>query len=152
MPTQAVTLRRWQVVAAFLLLVASSVAVSVWNDRRIDQAEHRIQSNAASVEQLEEQAAELEAANQRQNEFRADLVRARERADLVICREIEKVKERIRATVTVDRAEFRDTLTQLNIDPDSEQGQALFARAKANEEETLERFRARNCKVLTSRP
>jgi hypothetical protein len=51
-PTRAVTLHRWQVVAAFLVVVLSSVLVAVWNDYRIDQAEKRITANSARSDDI----------------------------------------------------------------------------------------------------
>jgi hypothetical protein len=44
-PNEVVTLRRWQVIAAFVLLVVGATGVAFWNDYRIDQAEDRIQRN-----------------------------------------------------------------------------------------------------------
>jgi len=145
MPNRPVMLNRWQLVAAFLLLVASSVAVALWNDHRIDQAETRILRNSASI-------TDLRLTNAAQNALRNQIVRRARHADLTICQETEKIKERIRATVHVDRASFQNTLAQLGIEPDSSQGLALFAQAKASERETLARFSPKNCKALTVRP
>lgn len=59
-PNRVVTLHRWQIVAAFLALVASSVLVALWNDYRIDQAGDRISRNTASAADLQHASEELE--------------------------------------------------------------------------------------------
>lgn len=44
-PNEVVTLRRWQVLAVFVLLVLGATGVAFWNGYRIDQAEERVQRN-----------------------------------------------------------------------------------------------------------
>lgn len=44
-PNEIVTLRRWQVLAAFVLLTLGATGVAFWNGYRIDQAEQRILRN-----------------------------------------------------------------------------------------------------------
>lgn len=44
-PNEVVVLRRWQVLAAFVLLTLGATGVAFWNGYRIDQAEKRIQRN-----------------------------------------------------------------------------------------------------------
>lgn len=44
-PNEIVTLRRWQVLAAFVLLTLGATGVAFWNGYRIDQAEDRIERN-----------------------------------------------------------------------------------------------------------
>lgn len=46
-PNEVVTLRRWQIIAAFVLLTIGATGVAFWNDYRIDQAEKRIRRNTA---------------------------------------------------------------------------------------------------------
>lgn len=144
-PRRVVEVQRWQVVGAFLVLVGIAVGVAWWNDYRIDQAEKRVTSNRASV-------ADLRRANEAQNALRGELVAEARRVDLIICRDSNALKERIRATVRVRETEFRQALMDLGIDPDSRRGQSLFKAAKAREAEALERFKLRNCKALTTRP
>lgn len=128
--------------ALVILLVGVLTAGFVWWDAR-----ERARSNHTLIERIERS----EAAQKRQ-ERRADrrqqqaLTRVRDAA-LRACREIEQVKERIRATVRVDEAEFKATLRELDIDPDSPRGRSLLARARANEAETLARFAPQRCRL-----
>lgn len=78
MPRKVVELHRWQVVGAFLLLVAVAVLVSLWNDYRIDQAEERINRN----QQMDVH----------QNRVRAVLLEALREADRRACVRIEVLK------------------------------------------------------------
>lgn len=142
MPNRPVTVRRWEVVGAFLLLVAVAIGISLWNDFRIDAAEKRISRNAASIKQIEE-------VNQTQSELRAQLVRDRKRSDFRLCREVEGIKDRIRASVKFNEQRFNDTLESLGITLGSPQAQALIKSARESEAELRGRFAPLNCRVVT---
>ena len=78
MPNKPVTVRRWEVVGAFLLLVAVAVLIALWNDYRIDQAEERILRNQQE--------------NVQQNRIRAILLEGLREADRRSCLRIEALK------------------------------------------------------------
>lgn len=59
MPTRPVTVRRWEVVLAFLLLAAVAVGGDIRSDRRIDAAEQRIRMNTVTNESQDAVRAEL---------------------------------------------------------------------------------------------
>jgi hypothetical protein len=142
-PNRPVTLRRWQIVSAFVVLVVASALVIVWEDGRIDK-------NARAIARAEATAVAAQRVNATQNQIRRELVRAFHDSDLRLCRQLEALKERIRATVHVDDASFLATLAQIGIQPDSDQARALLAESHARERDTLERFAAIDCETLPS--
>lgn len=135
MPRRFLPHDRWQAIGAFIVIVAIAVAVAIWNDYRIDQAEQRITANRASVQ-------DLKRTNERQNAVRSELIK-------VFCSEIEGIKERIRATVRVPaRDVYAERLRNLNADLTDTQVDALYQQAKEQEREVHERFAARDCATL----
>lgn len=138
MSNVTVTLKRWQIAASFVAIVVVS-ALTIWlHDHRIDNAIKRSNVAVLASAQANAKASAAQAANRVQDAVRRDLVS-------LFCNEIESIKERIRATAMVDRREFRLTLERLNIDPDSQQGQALLLQAFEQERELQERFAPLDC-------
>jgi hypothetical protein len=148
MPTREIVLRRWHLLLLLAVFTLWSVAYTVWSDNRIDTAEQRISRNATISAAALVKAEHAQIENRIQDRLRAERVAEFRRVAIDHCRELEAIKERIRATVRVNEAEFRLSLESLNIDPDSPQGMALFERARQNEAEALERFKAEDCRAL----
>jgi hypothetical protein len=61
------------------------------------------------------------------------------------CRQIELLKQQIREETRFDQATFRQALTNLEIDPDSERGQRLIEASRARAQRTQERFKPLPC-------
>lgn len=101
MPFKVVTVRRWEVVGAFVLLVVVAVAVAAWNDHRINQAEKRIE--AGNV------------ADHRQNVTRAELVERFRRVNRVACLRIELLKAQNRQEARRNYRQLDRNLRLLNI-------------------------------------
>jgi hypothetical protein len=136
-----IAVRRWQVVAAFVLLIGASAVVIVWEDGRID-------ANARRSARAEAKAVAAQRVNVVQNDLRHELVQAAHNADVRLCQEIESIKERIRATVAVDDEQFLASLAQIGLQPTSTQALSLLAEAHEREADTLERFAPLNCRAL----
>lgn len=91
MPNKIVTVRRWELIAAFVFPIALAFGVAVLNSYRIHQAEKRIVTN--------------QAINQRQNVRRQELVRELRATDARACERIEdlKIQNRLDALGTFSR-------------------------------------------------
>lgn len=131
MPNRPVTIRRWEVVAAFVTVVAlaaGSVQISLMyvNDR-IDKAEKRITENAVE--------------NAAQDAVRRQLVFAFQEADMRACRQIEKLKAefRLQADENFARLEQNAALLQIELTPE------LREQARLDYERTLKRFASAEC-------
>lgn len=61
------------------------------------------------------------------------------------CRQLETVKQQIRETARFDPAALRQTLSDLNVDPDSDRGLRLTRQARHNSHHTIERFKPLDC-------
>jgi len=148
MPMREINLRRWHLLLLLGVFTLWSVAYALVADYRLDQAEERITMNtkvaAVALVRANAEAAE----NRIQNRLRAERVAEFRQNAIRNCREIEAIKDRIRATVAFNRDDFRQQLRDLNIDPDSPQGLAILERARQQEHETIERFRSKDCGAL----
>jgi hypothetical protein len=148
MPMREINLRRWHLLLLLGVFTLWSVAYAIVADYRLDQAEARINQNtklaAVALVRANAEAAE----NRIQNRLRAERVAEFRQNAIRNCRELEAIKERIRATVRVDEDRFRLSLLALNIDPFSPQGMGLLERAHQVEAETLERFKRKDCGTL----
>lgn len=60
-PNEVVTLRRWQIIAAFILLTLGATGVAFWNGYRINQAEERISRNTKIAIQAHVRATQAQA-------------------------------------------------------------------------------------------
>lgn len=110
-----------------------------------------VENGRERAEETNELVRRLAAAELRQ-ETSDELVDRRLRAAVFHnCREIEKLKDQIRASVKVDAAQFALALEQLGIAPESPQGVALFKQARAREAELIARFRHLDCGRLADR-
>lgn len=130
-PMRTVELHRWQIVGAFLLLLAVAVGVAVWNDYRIDQAEHRINMNSESIAKAQataEVAKQLSATSKREAITR----------DRKICQESNKMKAQIRLTLSRSLATL-PTLTYYRDRP------AELQRALRQTRETIRDFAPTVC-------
>ena len=126
--------------AAVILLVLAMTAGVLWHDAR-----SRSSANRALIERLQQVNADNIA-------IRKELVERSRAADLRICREVESIKERIRATVVVDtRVNFAVTLRRLNPDISKAQIDALYAQSKERQQEVKERFAPINCEAVSRR-
>lgn len=127
MPLKPVTVRRWEVVGAFLLLVAVAVFGDIRGDRRIDAAEKRITQNAVQ--------------NAAQNEVRRQLVAGFRDADARTCSQIEALKAEFRKQAVENFANLERNARLLEIELTPE----LRREAAAGRDRTLVRFAAREC-------
>lgn len=134
MPNQVVTVRRWEVVGAFLLLLASSISVAVWNDHRIDAAEDRITRNTVAT-------ARLAAKNEAQDAVRRELLATLTEADRLACARIEQLKAQNRMDARREFEQLDATLELLGL----EATPAIVARAREDLARSLERNRAFVC-------
>lgn len=134
MPNQVVTLHRWQVVGAFLVMVAIAVAVAVWNDHRIDLAEKRITKNTARAE-------DLRRANERQDKLRAQLLQGLLHTDTVACLRIEALKAQNRLNARQNFAMLERNLGLIGIKVTPE----ILAAAEQGLARALERNRPIQC-------
>lgn len=110
MPRQKVELERWQVAAAFAVIVVIAVLIAIWNDQRIDAAEERITRNAA-------RAADLQETNRRQDQIRAALLEGLRHADFRACERIEELKRQNRIEAQRNFRMLARNLRLLGLEP-----------------------------------
>lgn len=127
MPMRPVTIRRWEVVGAFVLLVVVAVGVAWWNDYRIDQAEKRITENAVRIATA--------------NEVRRQLVTHFREMDTAACRQIEELKTGFRRQAVENFANLERNAELLGIVLTP----ALREQAEIDRNRTLDRYAAREC-------
>lgn len=134
MPNKPVTVRRWEVVGALLLMVAVAVFGDVRSDQRIDDAERRINRNT-------ERIADVAARNAAQDEVRERLLKGLQKADMRACTQDEAIKAEFReiATENFQNLERNAELLGIELTP------ALVRQAELDRDQTLARFAAREC-------
>lgn len=149
MPMREIHLRRWHLLLLLGVFTLWSVAYAYWSDERIDAAERRISANTVIAVSAAAQAEVAAAENRLQDQIRRERVAEFRRNNMRFCREIESIKERIRATVRVrPREQYEETLRRLTPDISEEQVDALYAQAKAQEQEVQERFAPSDCATV----
>lgn len=130
MPSKPVTVRRWEVaVAAFVYLLVIAWTFTTMQ-RDIDRAEERIKRNAVQ--------------NATQDAVRRQLLIGLRAADMRSCEQIETLKAIVRPDV-FDELQTRALLVDLDIDPDSEQGQRLLERGRVTNARERRELAPRNC-------
>ena len=127
MPNKVVTVRRWEVVGSFIVIVLISIALAWWSDYRDDQLERRVQRNVVT--------------NKQQDAVRRELLAELRKADARACGQIEALKEQFReqAIQNYQRLEQNARLLEIRLTP------ALRREALAARNRTLARFRAGEC-------
>lgn len=139
-PNHPVTLRRWQIIAAFVLVVVSA-SLSTWfanhhTNARIDEAERRITDNTQSISRAKLRAivAEEHAVLARQTAKRQhETIR-------VLCGEIAAIKAQIVATLRSSSGGSQQLVGRI---PGYTQADADLAEARL--QQALRRFHPRPC-------
>ena len=130
-PNKPVTVRRWEVVAAFVVVVAAAVIAVQWSnhniDKRIDAAEKRIRANTAT--------------NEQQNEIRRELVAHFKKTDARICMFINALRTENRREAQLDFDSLDADLRLIGI----EKTPAIVARATEELTRALNRNQEVDC-------
>lgn len=136
---------------ALIALIPSVIGISlVWHQGSVN---HRLAiQNKRLIHQLDLQAERFNKVAMEQTTARIENRRRFAATDRANCLEIEKLKRQVRAVAAFDLGEFKLTLEQLGVDPDSEQGKVLIERSRKAAAKTLERFKPRpgGCASLPS--
>lgn len=130
-PNKPVTVRRWEVVAAFVVVVVAAVIAVQWSnhniDKRIDAAEKRIRANTAT--------------NEQQNEIRRELVAHFKKTDARICMFINALRTENRREAQLDFDSLDADLRLIGI----EKTPAIVARATEELTRALNRNQEVDC-------
>ena len=134
MPMRPVTIRRWEVVAAFVLLVFVAVGVAAYNDHRISESEKRITRNTLLIQRNT-------LVNEEQNRVRKLLVATFRKADMRSCERIEVLKKQNRIDARYSFHTLDTTLQLLHLTKTPE----IVAFARKQLDRNLRRNRRGHC-------
>ena len=125
-PNKVVTIRRWEIVAAFIFVIAAAAGSVQWSNHNIDK---KVDANAVSIEDLEK-------VNVAQNEIRQELVAHFKEQDARFCMFINDLRAENRREALRDFNNLDRNLRLLGITKSAE--------IQALAEEELNRALARN--------
>lgn len=136
MPMKPVTVRRWEVVLLFVVLVAIAVGGAWLNDRHIDKNAAEIKVNAAKIAETRADARVAKARAELATEL---TIRQRETIKIV-CAELASVKAQILATLRSSEGQAQQLVGRI---PGYTQADADLAEKRL--QEAIGRFRPRPC-------
>jgi hypothetical protein len=140
MPNRPVTVRRWEVVGIFLLMVAIAAGTAWYTDRRVDDAYNRITRNTQRVAGAEADARIARAIAAAEQRRRRDLARVSKRNDDTLCGEIAAIKEQLVSTLISNRGQALRFVGRI---PGYTRSDATLAEKRLNE--AIRRFGPRPC-------